>query len=388
MSKWQNDSEVLTGLVLQDKLSPDAVNPNTLAPPYDAMIILKRDGLDPTAMMLKGVPFTELNGALLAGEKVQSSQAIDFIKLVENDASRAIGGARLRKQAEKLERGDEADVGVIMQVASSLENGYSEMTPMSKVEPAGDMFVKTGYAPFDIHFGGLPDASMTVLAASPGVGKTSLGLKVAVGCAKLYTDKSVAFFTLEMTMSQLTKRTLELNENLDEETKSRILLNEDILGPQEVYSIASRTAASTPLSLIVIDFADQLVTSGEQSESVMGVIYRTLAALAKRTGVPVLLISQLNRETYSGGIPRINHIRYSGMAEAMAAMILLVYNPNNIFVDAKANSILPSISGIGYVIVGKSRYGYKHGGPGAVQIGWDGLAGWDDEPLGWHSLGG
>ena len=70
-----------------------------------------------------------------------------------------------------------------------------------------------------------------------------------------------------------------------------------------------------------------MLVEGEQSEAVMGVIYRSLAMLAKTTGVPVILICQLNRTQYTGGIPKINHIRYSGMAEMMSSLILLLYNP-------------------------------------------------------------
>lgn len=388
-NRWKDDSEVLAGLALYEKVDPNAVNLNALYPPYDVIVKYKREGLDATGMLSKGVPFTELNGAMLAGEKIEAQLGIDYLKWVETDASRALGGARLRKQAEKLERGDEPDIGIILQVASNLDEGYKEMTPMSDVSPAGNMFVKTGYAPFDEHFGGVPKSSMTILAASPGVGKTTLALKVAASCAKRYKEKYVAFYSLEMQMSQLTQRALEIDTSLTEEDRSRILLNDEIMPAEDVYALASRTAAKYPLSMILVDFADQMA-DGKQDESVMGQIYKTMAALAKRTGVPVLLISQLNRETYSGGIPKINHIRYSGLAEAMAAMILLVYNPHNIFVDSKSNSVLPSVPGCGYVIIGKSRYGYVHGGPGAVQIGWDGLGGWDDEAvgIGWHTLGG
>lgn len=387
MNKWKNDSEYLAGLILTDKLSPDVINPEALCPPYSDLVRMKRLGLTVTEMMVKGAPFVELDGALNAGRVANPGDSFAYIKAVELEARLAIGGARLRKQVEKMERGEEPDYAIIAQVASDSELGKGDLVPMSEVEPAGNMYMKTGYEPFDTHFGGVPMASMTILAASPGVGKTSLALKLAKGSATLHKDKFVAIFTLEMTMGQITKRALELEGGMTTEQKSRILLNEDILNAQELYAIASRASASRNLSLIIIDFADQMV-QGEQSEAVMGDIYRTMAALAKRTGVPVLLVAQLNRETYTGGIPKINHIRYSGLAEAVAAMILLVYNPHSIFVDAKSQEILPALHGFGWVIVGKSRYGYVHGGPCAAQIPWDGLSGWGEKSEGYRELGG
>ena len=143
----------------------------------------------------------------------------------------------------------------------------------------------------------------------------------------------------------------------------------------EIYAVAARAAANENLKAIIIDFADMLV-EGEQSEAVMGVIYRTLAVLAKTTGVPVILICQLNRNQYQGGIPKINHIRYSGMAEMMSALILLLYNPSSTVADVQANAILPYYPDKGYIIVGKSRFGFKQGKPGAVQLDFVGETGW------------
>ena len=108
-----------------------------------------------------------------------------------------------------------------------------------------------------------------------------------------------------------------------------------------------------------------------------------LAMLAKKTGIPVLLICQLNRSTYVSGMPRINHIRYSGMAEMMAAMIILVYNPNNILADGTDSKALPPVEGKGYLIEGKSRFGFKHHSPGAAQVDWDGLMGWGVDAGDW-----
>jgi len=109
---------------------------------------------------------------------------------------------------------------------------------------------------------------------------------------------------------------------------------------------------------------------------VMGVIYRSLAMLAKTTGVPVILVCQLNRTQYTGGIPKINHIRYSGMAEMMSSLILLLYNPSVTVADVQANAILPFFSDKGYIIIGKSRFGFKRGKPGAVQVDFKGETGW------------
>jgi len=67
----------------------------------------------------------------------------------------------------------------------------------------------------------------------------------------------------------------------------------------------------------------------------------------------------------------------------MSALILLIYNPNNVFADFRSDDTLVAQDGIGYIIVGKSRFGFKKGAPGAIQVSWDGLAGWGEESLGY-----
>ena len=82
-------------------------------------------------------------------------------------------------------------------------------------------------------------------------------------------------------------------------------------------------------------------------------------------------------------------LRYTGMAEALAALVLFLHNPTQIFIES--SDALPLIDGRGYIIVAKSRFGYKdgrHSGVGAIQLAWDGATGWGDKEYGWYPLNG
>lgn len=383
--KWQDASEIVMGMVLNKKLDPNAVNPLDLYMQYGEMIPILRDGGD-IPDVVAAVGYSSVRAAMDAAEHINGEmKPIEWIKVLKDSASRATGAHALEQVAKGLKEGKEVDMGAALRALSMMEDGYRELTPMSEVVAEANSWIKTGWRPLDDNVGGLSKASLTIIGASPGVGKTTLLLKIANNMVKKYKKQKVAIFTLEMTMAQITARWQQLDKEFTEEEKSRVLLSESSFSVDEVYASASRVAAQEKLALIAIDFADLLV-EGEQSESVMGVIYKTLAMLAKKTGVPVLLISQLNRATYLGGTPKVNHLRYSGMAEAMSALILLIYNPHNILADFGGKSELQAVDGTGYLIVGKSRYGFKKGGPGGIQIGWDGEGGWGDEPLGWFNL--
>ncbi len=114
-------------------------------------------------------------------------------------------------------------------------------------------------------------------------------------------------------------------------------------------------------------------------------IYVTFQNLAKRTGIPVILLAQLNRSTYTSGIPKMNHIRYSGLAEAASSLIMLLYNPNQIWADKSGTSPLPSVEGKGYIILAKSRFGFgtddngNDRGVGALDVDWNGKNSWGNK---------
>ncbi|MBT9138913.1 MAG: hypothetical protein DDT31_01492 [Syntrophomonadaceae bacterium] len=70
----------------------------------------------------------------------------------------------------------------------------------------------------------------------------------------------------------------------------------------------------------------------------------------------------------------------------MASLIILVYNPNQIFATQGRDDRLPAYPDRGYLIVGKSRFGYREGGPGAIQTDFNGKLAWGEESYGWTPL--
>jgi hypothetical protein len=216
-------------------------------------------------------------------------------------------------------------------------------------------------------------------------GKSSLMASIIAPMAQ--NMKTCLLYTLEMTTGQIAKRILQVAINgMSEEQKSHVIICNEIMSVDEVYADAMRLCATMNIYAIFIDFSDLLIER-DQDEQSMAYVYKRCAALAKKnsTGAPVFLLSQLNRN-YTGGVPMINHLRYSGLAEAMGALILLIYNPNQIFATQGSDERLPPIAGRGYIIVGKSRFGFKEGGPGAMLVEFDGKSSWGYKSYGWFSL--
>lgn len=382
---WQDATEITIGFVLHKKLSPDLINPDDCYPPYHEIIPLMRDGLDIPDVVAR-IGYSSVRQAMEAAEHVNGEmKPVEWVKVLTQSASVAQAASKLDEVVKNMRAGKDYDIGLALKAVSMMDEGQRDLTPMSEITPEENSWILTGWDAIDKYIGGIVKAGLITIGASPGVGKTTLVLKLASSLVHKYKKKKVAIFTLEMTVEQLTQRALELSK-ITKDEKERILLGGSSFSVHEIYATASRVAAQEDLAMIAVDFADLLI-EGEASESVMGNIYKTLALLAKKTGVPVVLISQLNRNTYSGGTPKVNHLRYSGMAEAMSALILLIYNPNNILVDnGGGKSELETIEGRGYLIEGKSRFGFKQGGPGAIMIEWDGAGGWGEKGLGWFKI--
>jgi hypothetical protein len=130
--------------------------------------------------------------------------------------------------------------------------------------------------------------------------------------------------------------------------------------------------------MMVIDFAD-LIIEGETGVASMSDMYLALMMGAKKLRVPIFLLSQLSGG-YKGGIPRPNHLRWTRLAEALAYMVLMVYNPSIDYFAESESDMIPIVQDRAYIVAWKCRGGFrKHmkDNPGAIQIPFRGKHGWD-----------
>ncbi|HSD83369.1 MAG TPA: replicative DNA helicase, partial [Anaerolineae bacterium] len=202
-------------------------------------------------------------------------------------------------------------------------------------EPLG---IPTGFLDLDKMLGGLQRSDLIIIAARPGVGKTSLMLNVALNAARKFHQR-VAIFSLEMSNEQIVQRLvsgetgidsqrLRLGDLRDEEwglfVQATNALSDAAIHMDDTPSIsalqlrtkARRLHAEFGLDLIIIDYL-QLMTGESRSENrVQEISYlsRSLKALARELNVPVLVASQLSRavEQRSDKRPVLSDLRESG----------------------------------------------------------------------------
>lgn len=262
-----------------------------------------------------------------------------------------VEAAEALDQAEKvvLELGEEAIRRGFVPLQEVFHTTLAELEEKPDRVLAG---VSTGYVDLDKITLGFHPGNLVILAARPGVGKTSLALNIAQHVA-LREDKSVGIFSLEMSREELALRILSAEANvefhrlrsghLSQTHWSRLLKSvkgmtgkslyiDDTANPSllEVASKTRRLKAEKGLDLVVIDYL-QLMEAGGRYENrnlEISAITRHFKQLAKELAIPVLCLSQLSRRPEQRGKdhrPQLSDLRESGSIEQDADLVMFIY---------------------------------------------------------------
>jgi len=232
----------------------------------------------------------------------------------------------------------------------SIEAAINEIESAQK--RGGDMIgVPTGFIELDDLTHGFHPGQLIIVAARPAVGKSTIALDFARHAA-LKADKPTIFFSLEMGRAEIAMRLLSAEsgimlQNMRKGTigdadwsrlaQVRGQINDAPLfiddSPNltlvEIRAKCRRLAQRVGLKMIVIDYI-QLMTSGKKVESrqqEVSEFSRALKLLAKELQVPVIALSQLNRqaEQTKDKKPEISHLRESGSLEQDADVVILLH---------------------------------------------------------------
>ena len=215
--------------------------------------------------------------------------------------------------------------------------------------------VPTGFIDLDNLTNGLHAGQMIIVAARPGVGKSTLALDFMRSCS-IHNNKTSVIFSLEMSASEIIMRLLsaeteiklssmrsgqmeerdweKLTKRLTEIQEAPLFIDDSPnLTMMEIRSKARALKRQHGLDLIVLDYL-QLMSSGKKVESrqqEVSEFSRHLKLLAKELEVPVIAISQLNRgpEARTDKRPQLADLRESGSLEQDADMVFLLYRPDS-----------------------------------------------------------
>jgi len=317
--------------------------------------LVRAGGADYLHSLTSVVP-TAANAGFYA--KIVQEMAI-MRRLVEAGTSIAAMGYTNEGEVEDLVNQAQAEIYAVGSSAFSEDYVPLNVSLEAAVEEiefaqkrGGEMSgIATGIYELDNLTHGLHGGQLIILAARPGVGKSTLALDFARHAA-IKQKQPVLFFSLEMSRAEIALRLLSAEADVrlqnmragkvgqDEWKKlanvrgnlndSPLFIDDSAnLTLVEIRAKCRRLASSLGLKLIVIDYI-QLLTSGKKVESrqqEVSEFSRSLKLLAKELNVPVIAISQLNRnsEQKTDKKPEISHLRESGSLEQDADVVILLH---------------------------------------------------------------
>ena len=211
--------------------------------------------------------------------------------------------------------------------------------------------VPTGFKELDNKLAGLQKSDLIILAARPSMGKTTLALDIARNTS-LNHKTPVGIFSLEMSSHQLVDRMLAaearvdswklrtgklstdeefglIRDAMDRLSQAPIFIDDDPNNNiMSIRSSARRMKAEYGLELIIIDYLQLMVPRQSNASLVEQVteISRSLKGLARELDIPVLALSQLNRNVETrGGRPKLSDLRDSGSIEQDADVVMFIH---------------------------------------------------------------
>jgi replicative DNA helicase len=240
--------------------------------------------------------------------------------------------------------------------------------------------VPTGFVDLDEMTSGFQKSDLVIIAARPGMGKTSFVMNMALNSA-IEAGKSVGVFSLEMSKEQLFMRMLTSEARVDahrfrggffgEQDYARLVeafarlhdakvFIDDTpgVGILEMRAKSRRLKLEHGLDMLIVDYLQLMQGRGkfESRQQELSSISRAMKILAKELEIPILALSQLSRapETRSDHRPQLSDLRESGALEQDADIVLFIFREDMYQAEGERN---PESEGMAEIIIGKQRNG-------------------------------
>ncbi|MCC6163087.1 MAG: replicative DNA helicase [Acidobacteria bacterium] len=283
---------------------------------------------------------------------------------------------------------DAAEAGIFSIADARLSQGFTPLSALvdetldrvEKLQQFKSLVtgVPTGFYDLDHKTSGMQAGDLVIIAARPSMGKTSFVINIAQNAA-LEHGKVVGVFSLEMSKEQLFMRMLTGEARVDaQRIRQGMLLERDLpaiaqaaeklqvapiyiddsasIGVLEMRAKARRLKAEHGrLDMLIIDYVQLMQGRGrfENRQQELTSISRSLKALAKELGVPVVILSQLSRapDSRSDHRPQLSDLRESGALEQDADVVMFIYREDR-YKEPEAEE-----TGEAEIIIAKQRNG-------------------------------
>ncbi len=326
--------------------------------------------------------------AQIVSQKATARDLISMAAKIEEqayDETQDVDELMQQAEAGIFEISQRAQKRDVTQIDPVIEEAFERIRKASKNE--GNISgVPSGFHDLDKITSGWQKSDLVIIAARPAMGKTAFVLSMAKNMAVNY-NIPVAMFSLEMSNVQLVNRLImnvcelegdkikngkmtnaewaQLEHKINELRGAQIYVDDTpSLSVFELRSKARKLVREHKVQLIIIDYLQLMNAQGinfGSREQEISIISRNLKALAKELDIPIIALSQLNRNVESrtgveGKTPQLSDLRESGAIEQDADMVCFIHRPEyyHLYSDEKTGK---DLRGLGQIIVAKHRNG-------------------------------
>ena len=325
--------------------------------------------------------------AAIVKEKALLRQIIHINQEIENDcfsAEKSVDDILDETEAGFLSLLQKRGVSDFVPIKDIVMNALNRIEAASKME--GNVTgIATGFYDLDYRTAGLQPSDLVLIAARPSMGKTAFALNIAEHVA-FHDDKCVAIFSLEMSKEQLVNRLFSLESRVDAQKlrtgdlqanewmqlmegagivgQSKLIIDDTpSISVSQLRSKCRKYKQEQNLELVMIDYLGLMSSSGraDSKQQEISEISRALKALARELNVPVIALSQLNRnvEQREDKRPMLSDLRDSGAIEQDADVVMFIYRDDYYNKDSDRK-------GVSEIIIAKQR----NGPIGTVDLAW------------------
>lgn len=281
---------------------------------------------------------------------------------------------------------DEKDIQGLTHIKPLVTQQLETLSELSEnPESAHGTGLSTSYASLDRIIYGLNPSDFILIAARPGMGKTSFATNIAANVAKNYKTKKICIFSLEMSKEQIAARILQSEARISSDAMrtGKVPDNKwadigeavDVLSQVEIYiddtanislgEMKAKLRRMKNLGLVIIDYLQLMSTGRRDGNRVAEIseITRSLKIMAKELNIPVISLSQLSRspEQRPDKRPMLSDLRDSGSIEQDADIVIFLYRDGYYNKETEFPNAYECI-------VAKNR----HGETGTVPMNWEG----------------
>jgi len=367
-------SQIVFGLILQRKKSPQAVLWDSFAEPFNDAVKFCQENPDwskedlvkiiaPSFMQESEYAIKALNGM---------GDSTDWLAILKDFSEDNKLGETLERAAKSLKKGKPVDYLVLSgHLQSRIMKQSNGLTLGKDVDCTNyNPFMESGYEPFDNIIGGIPSDGPIIAYGLTGVGKSHWAANLISKFLHKHKDKTGAVYTLEMSAEHWKWRETamypELNDVMD-----RLYISGSVKNIEELIAEVSTRQSS----IVVIDDIDGLAI--ENSAAEFERLYKKLKEICRFLKIPAVALAQPNRAAkLSNKFLQRYDIAWSGAAEDSSALLVALQRANELDLDEE-NSPFPLYEDDHeYLICWKSRDGWPadypekftkgQRGPGAI----------------------